>query len=411
MKELELARLLLALIALLSFSLLLGQLFHFLKMPRVIGEITSGVILGPTVLGQLYPDVFDLIFNGFPGEQKLLSVFYWFGLMLLMFTAGFRLKIVISKDDYKRQFFLVLGGLVIPLLTGYFSAIFYENHALGNLVVFSLIIGIGAAVTSIPVLSRIFHDLGIIHTGFARTVLIAAAIQDVLLWVLLSIALNMHNKINVDIFELTDIGFELTRILIFGVAVIYIIPRVLMVLGRTFISKSSPESALGYVLLVLLLLVTLSLALGINVIYGALITGLAIGRIQSEKFETIKNKISGITLWFFVPIYFALTGLEINLIRDFNLNLIVSYILLTSCAKIFGVFVLLRLIKVPKILSIDYGLTMNARGGPGIVLASITYSTEIIDGEMFIALILASVITSLFADIWLRYRVKSHQIL
>jgi Kef-type K+ transport system membrane component KefB len=54
---------------------------------------------------------------------------------------------------------------------------------------------------------------------------------------------------------------------------------------------------------------------------------------------------------------------------------------------------------------------MNARGGPGIVLASITFSEKIIDAEMFVALVLASIITSLFADIWLRYRVKSYQIL
>jgi len=160
MSDAELARFFLSLVLLLVGALGGGQIFERLRMPRVIGEIAGGVILGPSVLGLISPAAEIWLFSGFPAHPALLSAFYWFGLVLLMFTAGLRMPAEGALGAHRLVAALVLGALGLPFLAGYAAAPLFSEARLGNPLAFSLVMGIAVAVTSIPVASRIFLDLG-----------------------------------------------------------------------------------------------------------------------------------------------------------------------------------------------------------------------------------------------------------
>jgi Kef-type K+ transport system membrane component KefB len=184
----ELARFFLSLVLLLTAALGGGLVFERLKMPRVIGEIAGGILLGPSLLGLFAPDVHKWLFAGFPAQAALLSGFYWFGLVLLMFTAGFNLKAEGGGGSRRVVSALVVGALVVPFALGYAGAPLFDGTRLGADLAFKLVMAIAAAVTSIPVISRIFLDLGLMNTRFARNVIGAAIIQDLILWTVLAIA-------------------------------------------------------------------------------------------------------------------------------------------------------------------------------------------------------------------------------
>jgi len=170
--NLELGRLFFAIVLILLSAHSFGYLFHRLKLPRVIGEIFGGVLLGPTVLWNLFRQADSWIFNAFPTEGKLISMISWFGLVLLMFTSGFELQRSFDRKDRKIVIVTLLGSTIIPFLAGWLAPSFYDfSPYLGsksNLLALKIIVGIAVAVTSIPVISKIFMDLEQLANQFTQ---------------------------------------------------------------------------------------------------------------------------------------------------------------------------------------------------------------------------------------------------
>jgi len=401
MSDAELARLFLALVLLLSAALAGGQVFESLRLPRVIGEISGGFLLGPSVLGLLSPSAEIWLFSGSPSQPALLSAFYWLGLILLMFTAGFKVQPVVPGADRRLMAALVLGSMLLPFPFGWLSAPFFAHAAPGNQLAFAIVMGIGAAVTSIPVISRIFMDLGLMQTGFARVVVASASVQDLLLWIALAIATALQQGQQADTGALLQVAGVTVA---FAMVSIALGPAMLRFAGRLAGGRFTDASLTGYTLLVCLVFVAMASAIQVNVIFGALLAGLIIGRFPQERFAAVKQRITDIALWFFVPIYFALVGQRLDLQQAFDGPLILGFLLATTVVKVGSVMVAVRLARRGWGEALDYGMAMNTRGGPGIVLASVALGAGIIDGRLFVAFILASILTALAAGLWFRWR-------
>lgn len=404
MLDQELSRLLLSLVLLLFFALAIGYAFSSLGLPRVVGEICAGLVLGPSLLGHFVPQIFSWIFAGFSEQGKMLSVFYWLGLILLMFTAGFKISTKFSRDDRLLFVFLILGGMGLPFLFGFFASPLLPNSMSANPFALALVIATASAVTSIPVITRIFIDLDMLSSRFAQVVLSAAAVQDLILWIALSAALTIQQGQLGGTIGFTEIAPIVGGVIIFTAATILLIPAILRFAGRTIATKSPDAALVGYTLLVCLVLVSIASLLRVNIVFGALLAGIAIGRLPGTRLEHVKQSITNLAVWFFVPIYFALVGLQINLPDNFDSVLVFGFFLASSLIKVASVACFAKLSKVPWTKAFDFGVTMNARGGPGIVLASLAHAAQIIDEEFFVALILASILTSLLAGTWLRLR-------
>jgi Kef-type K+ transport system membrane component KefB len=403
MTDYELSRLLISLMLLLSSALILGQFFEFLRMPRVIGEISAGLLLGPSFFGEIAPNMQQSIFNAFEYQDKLLSVFYWLGLILLMFSAGFNISSAFDKKDRLLIMKLIIGGIGLPFLFGFFTAAYIPNNVVPNELSFSLVIATAAAVTSIPVLTKIFLDLGIAPSRFARMVLGAAALQDLILWSILAVAIAAQQG---EIVNTVDLVVVLGTTVAFAVFVILLAPTVVRALGKFVITRFSNDSLLGYTLLFCVALVSFASFLKVNIIFGALLAGLVVGRFANYKMDTIKKSISSIAIWFFVPIYFALVGFKLNLIAHLDPILLIVFFIGSSIIKITSVSLLSKSSCKSWLHSVDFGIVMNARGGPGIVLASLAYSANIIDENLLVVLVLTAILTSLFAGLWLRNRIQ-----
>jgi Kef-type K+ transport system membrane component KefB len=400
MNDAELARFFLSLVLLLIGALGGGQLFERLKLPRVIGEIAGGIVLGPSVLGVVSHDAYQWLFAGFPVQEALLSAFYWFGLILLMFTAGFSLQ---GEASGSRRVVsaLMIGALMIPFAFGYAAAPLFSSARLGEPLAFELVMGIDVAVTSIPVLSRIFLDLGLMSTRFSRNIIAAATIQDLVLWTILAIATAVQHGETADA---AGIGRVIVITLAFVVASLFFAPTVVRAIRRWLFGKLSEASLTGYAMLLCLIFVAAASFLHVNIVFAALVAGLVLARSPSRQLAPVKQRIADISIWFFVPIYFALVGLRLDLAHQFDAMLTLFFIVVSTAVKLTSCTIAARATGANWIRSLDYGVAMNTRGGPGIVLASVALAAGIIDGRMFTALVLASILTSLAAGLWLRWR-------
>jgi Kef-type K+ transport system membrane component KefB len=106
---------------------------------------------------------------------------------------------------------------------------------------------------------------------------------------------------------------------------------------------------------------------------------------------------------FFIPVYFAIVGLNLDLVRGFSLRLTLLFLLGSCAIKIVSVSLAGRLAGFRGLDLINLAVTTNARGGPGIVLASVAYEAGIISATFYTTLVLAAIITSQVAGAWLEY--------
>lgn len=399
----ELTRFFFAIVFLLIAAHSFGYLFQKYKMPRVIGEIVGGLLLGPTFLGNFFPQIHNWIFNAFESEGKLLSIIYWLGLVLLMFVSGFEIQKSISKDDRKTIFALIIGATVIPFLVGWVAPRFYDfSPYLGvkdNLLALNIVIAIAVAVTSIPVISRIFIDLEIMGTRFAKIVLATATIQDVFLWIALAIATGIvSTKVASTSSIVTTV---LITLLFFGIALLAM-PKILSYTNNLRANLLIKSSVSGYALFICFLFAAVASILNVNVVFGAFLAGIVVGAIPNEKFEPVKLHIKEISLAFFIPIYFAIIGLKLDLVRHFDLKFFLGFLLFSAVFETLGTMSAAKLIKQDWLSSLNLGVAMNTRGGPGIVLATVAFDMGIINETFFAVLVMIAIVTSLLAGYWFK---------
>ncbi|OIK14963.1 sodium:proton exchanger [Bacillus sp. MUM 116] len=401
----EISHFLLAMGCLLAMAHLLGFIAERMFIPRVIGEVAAGLVLGPTLLGHFFPDAFKWLFLGFPTEDKLFGLLYQFGLLMLMFCSGLKFQTRFNKEDAKITSALVIGATIPAFIVGWVAADFFNiTPYLGsanNALAMKIIIAISIAVTSIPVISKIFNDLGIMHTRFAKIVIACAGIHDVLLWVALGFATAIASQKGVFTVgtAFTSVGISLG--FIFGTLLLgYLLFKRLTIVKQNLLFRSSN---LGYFLFIMFMLASLAGSLKVETIFGALLAGIiAKVALPNPVSERLEQSVSNISFSWFIPIYFATVGLQLDLVRHFNPWFFLTYLLFATLTQTAAVYFTSRMMKQDRFTSFNLGLAINDRGGPGIVLSSVAYTTGIINQEFFAILVMLALVTSWIPGTWLR---------
>jgi len=206
-------------------------------------------------------------------------------------------------------------------------------------------------------------------------------------------------------FQMTDAA-QLTRTGLISIAFLLIAglvgPSLVYRLTRARLNIVAQASPQGYILLLCFFLAAIAAALDVNVVFGALMAGIIVGRLPDRPFQSVRKGVTDFAMAFFIPLYFAMVGLKIDIIGRFDMVMVLSFVLGSSLIKVVSVTAGAWLSGATVRSAINLGVAMNTRGGPGIVLASVAYESHIISQEFFVALIIAALATSLFSGIWLK---------
>ena len=302
-----------ALFLLLSSSFICGKIFEIINAPKVVGEIVGGMLIGASCIGHFYPEFFNSVFNSFAAEGKVLNIFYQLGLVLLMFMSGFNTTLSINRKNAKNYILLFLGATIIPMMLGLLFVPMFQGDFTGtanNEWAFAIVFVISVAITSIPVISKIFFDIGMMNTNFSNMVLTVSTLQDLCLWILLNMAISLvqtgtFNPINFLITTGITIG------LLIAVKLIeFIFKKIKIQLNKNIVPIS---------LCIMFVTVYGLSKLNINIMYSAFIAGYLMKAIVSQSNKDIE-KIKDFAFSFFVPVYFALVGLQLDVIHDFSIS-------------------------------------------------------------------------------------------
>jgi Kef-type K+ transport system membrane component KefB len=256
------------------------------------------------------------------------------------------------------------------------------------------------AVTSVPVVSKIFADLKILHTRFARLVLGVAVLEDIVLWMALAIATTIAGKTALNPQQMayhlvSTVGF-------FGLG-LTIVPRIIKRINKSRFNVFAQQAPVAYALAVLLAYCVVAGALDVSLVFAAFLAGFAVVHKRRRLFAGALDAIGKVSFAFFIPVYFAIVGLKLDLIRGFSLWMAAAFILGSCLIKILSVSFAGRLAGFRGLDLVNLAITTNARGGPGIVLASVAFEAGIISPQFYTTLILAAVLTSQAAGAWLDY--------
>lgn len=270
----------------------------------------------------------------------------------------------------------------------------------GNRISLIIILAVGIAVTSVPVVSKIFADLNVLHTRFARLVLGVAVLEDIVLWLALAVATAMAGQAALNPREMsyhliTTIGF-------FGLG-LTVIPRIVKRINKSRFNIFAQNSPVAYAIAVLLGYCVVAGALGVSVVFAAFLAGFAVVHKKRRLFSEALDAIGKVSFAFFIPVYFALVGLKLDLVHGLSLWMIAAFMIGSCVVKILSVSLAGRFAGFRGLDLINLAITTNARGGPGIVLASVAFEAGIISPKFYTTLVLAAILTSQMAGAWLDY--------
>jgi Kef-type K+ transport system membrane component KefB len=389
----------------------LGYVAERLKQPRILGEIVAGVVLGPFVLNQLAPSVFAKLFLFSSSANAVMGFLYQLGLVLLMFCSGAETRRLLAKENRRNTFLLLtvsdLASFALVLGLGFANLLPLDRltGTAGQPTSALLIVAIGTAVCSIPVLSRIFWDLGIMNTRFVSLILGYALLEDLALWTVLAFATSL--AISGSQHVAGAVLSHVASTMVFALSGLLLGPGLLRRVSTAKWNVLYKASPVGYVMAILMLYCALAAMFDVNLQFAALLAGYGVvgglsGR-ERELFAAPLDAISKVSFGIFVPIYFGLIGFKLIFGRQFSFAIVLGFLVGSSVISIVSAGLAARLGGFRKLDIMNIAITTNARGGPGIVLASVAYDAGIISAAFYTALVIAAVVTSQMAGAWLRF--------
>lgn len=397
----DLSSIVLVLLLLAGLAQLLGYLFVKLRQPKVIGEILAGIVLGPALLGRL-PAVSHQLKVADHGS--VLTFVYWLGLLLLMFLSGAETRQLFSRDERREVGWLTIVGTGIPFVLGLVFGPWLIRPSLagphGNRISLIIILAVGVAVTSVPVVSKIFADLKILHTRFARLVLGVAVLEDIVLWLALAIATALAGQ---TVLNPRQMSYHLIATVAFFALGLTILPKIVKRINKARFNVIAQQSPVGYAIAVLLAYCAIAGALDVSLVFAAFLAGFAVVHKKRRLFADALDAIGKVSFAFFIPVYFAIVGLKLDLIQGFSLWMVTAFIVGSCVIKVLSVSLAGRFAGFRGLDLVNLAITTNARGGPGIVLASVAFDAGIISPKFYTTLVLAAILTSQIAGTWLDY--------
>ncbi|MFD9369898.1 cation:proton antiporter [Streptomyces sp. NPDC060020] len=393
-----------------------GFLFGALRQPPVIGEVVGGILLGPSLLGLLAPAARAALFPASGAVTSALDAIHQLGQLLLMFLAGAELRIRAGGRERRTGAIVAAAGLVVPFAAGVGIAAlvpaFFAGPA-GSTVTTALVVGLAMAVAAIPVISRIMMDLKIMDTAFGRIVLMVAVIEDVILYVVLAVVLGLARSGTghpVGLWDLigtaapvpTAAYFTVVSLLFFAASLTWG-ARLFHRLARHRANIVARQSPVAFRLIFLCAMVLLCLGLGVNAVFGALMAGICAARGDqgaddgtsrgTEREAAVWGAIRQFSMAFFIPVFFVLVGMRLDLVRAFDPLFFLWFLTLACAVKTAGIWAGARLAGEDRVFSSSLAFALNARGTIGIVLAGVTRQAELINDRFFVVLVLVSLVT------------------
>lgn len=382
----------LAAIVILLACRLVGRVLRAFGQPPVVGEMVTGVVLGPSVLGLLAPGVEQAIF---PDELRpVLYVVGQIGLVVFMFQAGYEFRVDRMRQVARSASLVSVAGVLTPMLLGVALAVLAAGHVDMYppgvpLLVSALFVGVTLSITAFPMLARIITERGLSGTRFGSLSLAAGALDDAVAWVLLAGVLSI-SAASIGPFALAAGGSAVFVLVL--VAVVRSAGR----LDRA-VQRLAPENLLMVVVVAVFLAAWYTDTIGLYAVFGAFSLGVVLPR--SEQVDAAVRTVKPVAT-VFLPLFFTYSGLntDLALLVDSGVLLFaVGAVVAAIAGKLGACWAAARLVGEPNSVATRVGALMNARGLMQLIAINVGLAAGIVTPQLFSVLVLVALVTTIMA--------------
>jgi Kef-type K+ transport system membrane component KefB/mannitol/fructose-specific phosphotransferase system IIA component (Ntr-type) len=396
----------LALAVLLGTAKLAGEVMQKLDQPSVLGEIMAGILLGPTVLGQIKPNVYAFLFPATGNLPIVLDTVTTLGVVFFLLSAGLEIDLRSIFRQGRSAIAVSFCGVIIPFVLGFAAAGLFPRF-LGagegaDRLIFALFVGTALSISALPVIAKILMDLNLLRSEMGTVVMSSAMFDDLVGWILFSMILGMMNGGS----SMAGVKRTVLLVIAFVVLALTVVRWMIdKVLPHIQAHTSWPGGVLGFIFTLTLASAAFAEYAGIHAVFGAFIIGIAVGESTHLRKRT-SELIHGIVTNVFAPFFFASIGLRTNFVTNFNLPITVTVIAVACIGKLLGAGMGARLGGMDKRTSWGVGLAMNARGAMEMILGLLALQAGLIRVTMFVALVVMALFTSLVSAPAIKFLIR-----
>jgi Kef-type K+ transport system membrane component KefB len=389
-----------ALAVLLGSAKLAAELMQKIRQPSILGEISVGILLGPTVLGHYRPHLYATLFPTTGPMPIVLDTVTTLGVVFFLLTAGLEIDLRSIFRQGKSALLVSIFGVAFPFVAGFAAAGTFPTYmgaeAGADTLIFALFVGTALSISALPVIAKILMDLNLLRTEMGTVIISSAMFDDLVGWILFSFVLGMMHP---------PAGGSLVDGVKHTVVLVLLFVGLMLTLGRWLIDKilpflqshtSWPGGVLGFIFTLTMAGAAFTEYAGIHAVFGAFIIGIAVGESGHLRKQTSQH-IHQIVTNVFAPFFFASIGLRTNFAANFHLGLTATVIGVACLGKLVGAGWGARLGGMDRNSSIAVGLAMNARGAMEIILGILALQAGLIREHMFVALVIMALFTSLLS--------------
>jgi Kef-type K+ transport system membrane component KefB len=391
---------LLQIAVMLAFALVFGSLMRRLHQPAVLGEILGGIILGPSLLGVVAPAVQSQLFPAFGEPSRILYYIAYLGLVAFVFIAGLVLDLTCIRHQGRSTLTISISGVILPFALGYAMVVLMPrlwSIPLEDQGIFALFMGTALSISALPVIARILIDLDLLKTDLGGIIMGAATINDIVGWSIFALILSVLNT-NISL----GINLGLTAgVLVVTIAILYLTDK----------NRAWHKSPLGGIIIDLIALIMLAASIasefiGAHGIFAAFLAGVILSLRRSRR-DLILKKTYLPVMTILAPIYFVSIGLKTNFAANFDLTIVLLVFSVACIGKIIGAGLgaMIGGMAERKALAVGFGL--NARGAREIVLATAALDYGLIEGHIFVALVIMALATTMISGMALPWLMKT----
>ncbi|QNA42957.1 cation:proton antiporter [Lacibacter sediminis] len=370
-----------------------GWVFKKIGQPTVIGEIIAGIVLGPSVIGTVFPEFSATLFPlQSLGNLQFLSQI---GLILFMFVIGMELDLKVLQTKAKDAVVISHASIVFPFALGLWLAYFiYQSFAPVGIqfISFGLFMGIAMSITAFPVLARIVQERGIHKTKLGTIVITCAAADDITAWCILAAVIAI-----VKAGSIVSSFYTILLAVAYVLLMIKVVRPFLKRVGDLHASKESlSKSIVAIFFLTLIVSSYATEVIGIHALFGAFMAGAIMP--ENIKFRNLFiEKIEDVAVVLLLPLFFVFTGLRtrIGLLNDPYLWKVTGLIILVAVVgKFAGSALAAKYTGQTWKDSLTIGALMNTRGLMELVVLNIGYDLGVLTPEIFAMMVIMALVTT-----------------
>ena len=385
---------------------LLGELMQRVGQPAVLGQLLAGILLGPTVLGNLWPQAHHAIFPNTPEQKKMIEAVSQLGILMLLLLAGMETDFSIVKRMRRTALFSSLSGIIFPFACGLFLGEMLPDSMLPEpekRIVTALFLATALSISSVKIVAMVIMEVDFMRRNIGQLILASAIIDDTIGWIILAMISGIAAE---GTLNLKGVSFTVGGTLIF-LALSFTFGRriVAHVIRWTNDNLRIEFAVLSAILVLMCLMSIITELIGVHTVLGAFVVGILVGQ-SPILTKQIHEQIRGLIIALFAPIFFAVAGLSVDLTILKHLYLVelaIGLILIASLGKLVGCYIGGRLGQLSSREATALAIGMNARGTTEIIVASIGLSIGVVSQDIYTLIVVMAVTTTMVMPPMLRW--------